>query len=692
MPEQKLLDFTGGLWFPEETAPTTEQPGFAIPANALLRAENVEYLPSGGVKVRRGRRLDATLGGAVKSMFRHYPRTGITVQGPTAGFSAATTDLGGPTFYPDFQGSDVTNDPWVTPANALIEDATLFASVALGPQRSSEWLQIFLKFIIPGTAVIRGLEVEVKRRTSTLAPSIDFDVRLFTSAVQFSDNRKLSPHWPVTFPFDPGPRPFVFARYGGPADLWGVTLTPALLNSGVDVSFLISAQALNVSSTAEVDYVQATVYYEDAAPARVFVVAHESGATLIYNAVSGGVGTPISGGTVPAPLARTRYIRWPEKNATFLFDGRNAVRRFNGTTIDVVQTGGQFGIAPRKGPYAALWQDRLFATDPMEADFSVYASELSNETEWNPQLQIALNDPHGGQITGLVAAGDRLVILKESSLWYLTGDIEFGTQLVRYSEQGCVAPDSVQLTPHGVVYLGRDGLYLTDGNSAEPLELSRPVRPLFVSRSTETLFASAVGVYFPRKDQYRLNLTGAAASGYVLQRVIVPKQNEDRPGSFWCWGLMNPMPQNAAAIWEGQGDLGELYTGATDGKVFEEDDGTTDVAAAIFFEIMTSQRLLDPDRRRGRVVQLKPLVRSARKWNMALRYDQILTDDVFIVDVGSIMANPEYQEPRQYVTNKTKFGRFVSIRIVDTEAVGGVQELHALNVDYQLRSLRRWPA
>ena len=38
MPSEKIIDFTGGLWIPEESAPTQEEPGFAVPQNALLQA------------------------------------------------------------------------------------------------------------------------------------------------------------------------------------------------------------------------------------------------------------------------------------------------------------------------------------------------------------------------------------------------------------------------------------------------------------------------------------------------------------------------------------------------------------------------------------------------------------------------------------------------------------------------------
>ena len=65
-----LTNFLGGLHIPRYF-------GAAIPSNALLVADNVEYdARSGGLRGRRGRTLYATLPAKVTSLWRHYPKTG----------------------------------------------------------------------------------------------------------------------------------------------------------------------------------------------------------------------------------------------------------------------------------------------------------------------------------------------------------------------------------------------------------------------------------------------------------------------------------------------------------------------------------------------------------------------------------------------------------------------------------------
>lgn len=113
--------------------------------------------------------------------------------------------------------------------------------------------------------------------------------------------------------------------------------------------------------------------------------------------------------------------------------------------------------------------DRLFLAgleDPNKLQYSKIRFEGS-PVEFNDILTIQVNS-RGGEITALKAMDDKLVIFKESALFYLSGDgpNNLGQQdtfikpeLVS-SEIGCINSKSVVLTPDGIMFKSRKGIYL----------------------------------------------------------------------------------------------------------------------------------------------------------------------------------------------------------------------------------------
>lgn len=84
-------DFTGGLWSPEGV-------NFAIPPNALLTADNLEYLKSGGIRGRRGyteyiTSASAGLTNPIVFLWRHYPRGTAAASFLTAHDNSTTVSL-----------------------------------------------------------------------------------------------------------------------------------------------------------------------------------------------------------------------------------------------------------------------------------------------------------------------------------------------------------------------------------------------------------------------------------------------------------------------------------------------------------------------------------------------------------------------------------------------------------------------
>jgi hypothetical protein len=676
MPSVRFGDFSAGLWL-QDPASTDQEPGFAVPANALLVAENVEYLPSGGLRGRQGslKYNAAALPGEVRLCHRHYERPGVGADL----VQALLYSLAGKTVVSD---ASVGTVAWIIPAPGLgLPHATLPTG-----DTSEYCLVSNLGFAIPSAAQVLGVTVAVLRFShSTGTGQIrDDSVRLFVSGVAEGDDKaETGINWPKG---TAGTQ-----SYGGAADVWGASLTPAIVNAA-DFGVAISAKNYGAAAdTAELVVVNVTVsYLESIDP--TFLVANVNGTDLDYNLGSAGVFAAVPGGTgLLLPTHKPRAVIWPAKGKTFLFDGTNPVKQFDGVTISDVPTG-DAGIAPHRGPYAALYRDRLFATEPAELGFSVYATEINEESEWASEYHLSCNDPQGGAIAGLATFADMLIVLKQTCLFRWVGDVYSGGQLANYSDRGCVAPDTVQTTPWGIVYLARDGLYVTNGESPAGMELSRPLKNLFVPRGTPVQHPDAVGVYYPRKDQYWLKLDWGSPEIWVLHHLTVPTSEGDKEVFAWSrmMSLAGAAQMTAGGVWDAETDSGQLYVGDQYGFVRQLDVGVDDAGSDVYVTARTASRMLNKFRRLAQVYHLKPFFRGKLPVSAALYYDEHTTIDVAIASIGTASANPIFQHPRHTVTDMAHQGHFVSVEIYNPSD-GRDFELHAIDLDVRVRGARRWP-
>ena len=116
-------------------------------------------------------------------------------------------------------------------------------------------------FNIPNDQVISGIQVHVyKEGINTGSVYVkDNSVRLIINEVICGNDLKSNNYWPTTAGF---------VDYGSEINLWGNTLTPAIVNSanfGVSLSALLYSQTYSPAQ-AYIDYVSITVFYQPAVP------------------------------------------------------------------------------------------------------------------------------------------------------------------------------------------------------------------------------------------------------------------------------------------------------------------------------------------------------------------------------------------------------------------------------------------
>ena len=648
-----------------------ERPLFRGPGSFLARSDNLVPQESGYLAGRRGTAVRSTFTKPVASIARLYPR-GRSESGPR---------------FPSTILEDASNGGtavWADLANVALPDDQ-FAFATFTP---ADLLTPYLDaggfgFALPLSASIQGITVGIMRRGLFLpAPAIrDEEVRL--SIVDLgtpfvSENRaETALNWPWEAPD--------WRFYGGATDLWGLVPNPIVLGQP-DFTVRLSARVASVSfgsAAGEVYGVRVSVYYRDPSAVAKTLVATRDAATLTYHHETAPFVFSTLIPTVPAlerPDVRPRAVPWPEKSSVYLFDGVNPVLRYNGEFSLHQVFESLAGTSARRGPFATLHQDRLFASDPDEDDFSIYASEPFRDDLWREDAHLSVSD-EGGRITGLVSFAGRLIALKENSTWSFAGDVVFGGDLLRVESRGCVAPDSVAVTPFGVIYVSHDGVYLTSG-SGPATELSRPLRPLFEGRTERQTFNEAVGIYYARRQQYWVQLDPTVAEIWVGSRLVSQEE-----GPTVAWARFPGLSFTAGELYAGSGEPGTLILGRENGGLVEHDVGSSDDGAAI--TCVARSLPVDFQRRSqtlGRVSQLFARVRTdgAAPLTWRLYFDQADTAG----DVGTFdtAATAQVRELRRFIANMALFGRQIAWEL---QADGGPDvEIHRVELETALRGAR----
>lgn len=157
---------------------------------------------------------------------------------------------------------------WANPSNVLASADAATAQVYSGSPTAvtSNLLVQGFGFAVPDQSTIAGIGVEILRcRTSTGAPSgtpQDNDVYLLKAGSAVGDDKASSDAWPDTTPGA--------ATYGGAADRWGTTWTPAEINAA-EFGVKLRAQVTGgIDGFAMLVYsIRVTVYYSHSDSMRV---------------------------------------------------------------------------------------------------------------------------------------------------------------------------------------------------------------------------------------------------------------------------------------------------------------------------------------------------------------------------------------------------------------------------------------
>jgi len=166
--------------------------------------------------------------------------------------------------FANFASVDGAGNSWANPANASASDNS-YASMtpSIIATSNDHHHSTSPSANVPAGATIDGIEIQIERNGKDFfgSPStVDDNVQLIKGGVR-SGTDKSAGNWPTTEQVN---------TYGGQADLWGFTLTPADVNAA-DFGFAIRASNNGIGQQATIDHVQVKIYYTGGGGSPAFI-------------------------------------------------------------------------------------------------------------------------------------------------------------------------------------------------------------------------------------------------------------------------------------------------------------------------------------------------------------------------------------------------------------------------------------
>jgi len=143
----------------------------------------------------------------------------------------------------------------------------------------------------------------------------------------------------------------------------------------------------------------------------------------------------------------------------------------------------------------------------------IYYSSFKDETSWDAAdyLEVGFND--GQEITGFKVLGDKLIVYKTKSIWYIvfTGNADIPFLLFKTNSSiGCVAPFSIQEVDKGHIFLSWDGLWYFDGINS--YKLSDKINNTLRNNINRDRIAYAKSTYQFDKNRYLLSVASSTST------------------------------------------------------------------------------------------------------------------------------------------------------------------------------------
>lgn len=274
----------------------------------------------------------------------------------------------------------------------------------------------------------------------------------------------------------------------------------------VPVSANVTSGSIN-SIAVTIPYLRMTAKWDIRATSNVRVVLYRwSTAQPIYYQVSS-----ITSPTINYTYS-TQSVAITDTAADSSILGNNILY----TTGGVVENIGAPAIAAM-----TLYKSRLFAVDAEDRDTLWFSKQIIEDTpvemsDLFTQYVAPSSAAQGatGPITALAAMDDKLIIFKSNSIYYMTGNgpdntggsNDFSTPVFITSTVGCSNPNSLVVTPNGIMFQSDKGIWL----------LGRDLSSKYIGAAVEAYNSDTVisALSIPNSNEVRFNLEGGTVLLY----------------------------------------------------------------------------------------------------------------------------------------------------------------------------------
>lgn len=265
------------------------------------------------------------------------------------------------------------------------------------------------------------------------------------------------------------------------------------------------------------------------------------------------------------------------KSNLYILDG-DLLKRYTGTTYEVVPN------AP-KCQYGVTHHNRMWVVGDPDNPSRLWISGVNDDEDWGStgyQLGSYVDiDPfEDSKITGIGLFFDSIVIFKDSlipriyrvdgfpmvldsSMYQVTNPL---TVTVLLDNISSINPDTVCMTPLGVIFLSKDGLYALDVQKGNIMPISNNINRELLSSSFD--YEHAVATFYPNFGLYIIASNDTAFVYNIYSK------------GWFKWHFDAYNVEYVTSV------NGELFFGNDSGEVYKWDsstakDGDTDVAVSI---------------------------------------------------------------------------------------------------------------
>lgn len=299
-------------------------------------------------------------------------------------------------------------------------------------------------------------------------------------------------------------------------------------------------------------------------------------------------GTSVTTEAKSAAVTGAAAFAAPGSEYVYLANGTDTVYRWDGTTFTAP------GAAMPKAKYLCVtpWDNRLVACGygtgaygPAGATVNpahVHFSDERNPEAWTAANNVQVKPGDGEQIMGCVTWRDYVFVFKETKFFVFTEPTTNSSTAVttfhrrEVTGQGPISADAITVTPQGIYFLNRTGVYFTSGADATRVSgdidaLFGDVVPKFCSSGivNQAHITKASATYYRERVYFAVPMDGGTTCNRVL--VFDPK---------YSWWSIFDIPAAHMCVWR-PGDSNELmFALASGNKVYrhresEDDDNGT---------------------------------------------------------------------------------------------------------------------